>query len=274
MLLTPYFVYLHHPKTGGTFVTKMLHELQARHPGFKVVEPPGLKHSGRGKIPSDYAHLPVVTNIRYLLDHYVSRYEFRWWTRPGFFRPEIRKDYPEFPDLDFKTFMQVFCNWHYRDIEQSKADRWVRHHIGVNTRAITRIVGINNSEILALQDQLEDADLREKFEGVHVLKSHRLNQDLVELIRSCGKQDGVEYDTDFILESQKVLPKLGGRGDSGKDWRNYFDDELLDFVMLRDRLLLRSLPWLLEEFPEEAKRRFPDILRRCREDSTAMKEVN
>jgi len=61
-----------------------------------------------------------------------------------------------------------------------------------------------------------------------------------------------------------VLPKLGGGGDEGKSWQTFFDDELLDFVMLKDRLLLRSLPWLLDEFPTEAKEGFVKILHDCR----------
>lgn len=273
MIVTPYFVYLHHPKTGGTFVTKMLYEMQKRYPEFKVSEPRGLKHAGRRKIPGAYAHLPLVTNIRYMLDHYVSRYEFKWWTQPGFFRPEIKEEYPHFPNLDFKEFMQVFCNWYYRDIDRNKADVLVNSNIGVNTRAITRIVGTNNNfKLLSEQDSKSDSDLRECFEGIHFLKSHRLNQDLAELIQSSGRDKGIEYDTSFILESKKVLPKLGGRGDSGKNWRNYFDDELLDFVMLKDRLLLRSLPWLLEEFPDDAKTRFADILGSCKTAPTSSSE--
>ena len=260
MIITPHFVYLHYPKTGGTFVTRMLHEMKQHNPGFSLSEPKGLKHSGRRRIPEAHAELPVVTNIRYLLDHYVSRYEFRWWTRPGFFRPEIKDDYPAFPDLDFHQFMQAFCDWRYRPIPADKAAQLNHSDIGVNTRAITRIVGVKNNIVLKKQDKMSNARVRELFEGIHFLKSHQLNQDLAELIQAFGKAEGINYDTDFILESGKVLPKLGGRGDGGKKWQAYFDDELIDMVLSKDRLLLRAQPWLLEEFPSGSRQRLDEIV--------------
>ena len=261
MIITPDFVYLHHPKTGGTFVTKMLYQMSRQYPEFKVTEPPRLKHSGRSKIPQEYAHLPVVTNIRYLLDHYVSRYEFRWWTRPGFFRPEIKQVLPHFPEISFKEFMQIFCNWHYRTIPKNRAARLVTSDIGGNTRAITRILGIGRLKFLEKHDQMSDEELQAKFHDVHLLKSHSLNADLSDLIQSTGASKGKTYNTEFILSSGRILPKLGGRGETGKNWKNYFDDELVDMVLLKDRLLLRTQPWLLEEFPSGSRERLDEIIK-------------
>ena len=75
------FVYIHHPKTGGTFVTEMLRKVASENNGFSIQELPGLKHSGISKIPEEFRGLPVVINVRNVFEHYVSRYKFEWWAR-------------------------------------------------------------------------------------------------------------------------------------------------------------------------------------------------
>lgn len=135
MIFTDRFVYVHQPKTGGTFVRHVLARLyQAdratarRHwsPRFPwrwddevavserygvYVDHP-IKHGTCRQIPSEHRGKPILGTIRNPFDWYVSKYEFGWWKRAEFlpfFRavPGFRDLYPYFPELDFAEYMTL-----------------------------------------------------------------------------------------------------------------------------------------------------------------------
>lgn len=133
MLVTDAFVYLHQPKTGGTFVAEMLgaiHEARGLPMSIVTVEPgqegalqpvpPGhavrlmlgsrYQHGARRDIPSAYRHLPVVATLRHPYDRYISQFEFAWWRLyPEMFGPitEVQRRYPDYPELTFGEFVRL-----------------------------------------------------------------------------------------------------------------------------------------------------------------------
>ncbi len=133
MLVTDAFVYLHQPKTGGTFAAEMLaavheargvpmtivaveigqeHLLQPVAPGHAVRLMLGARyqHGCRRDIPPAYRHLPVVTAIRNPYDRYISQFLFAWWrVLPEMFGPleQIRRTYPAYPELTFEDFVRL-----------------------------------------------------------------------------------------------------------------------------------------------------------------------
>src|SRR5262245_41967068 len=98
MLFTDRFVYLHLPKTGGTFVTQILVALhssdqglwarlqnlprwRARHfngPLGMLIWHPN-KHGIRSEIPIEHQAKLVLGTVRNPFDRLVSAYEFGWW---------------------------------------------------------------------------------------------------------------------------------------------------------------------------------------------------
>ncbi len=133
MLVTDAFVYLHQPKTGGTFVAEMLgaihesrglpmsivtvepgqeHSLQPVPPGHAVRLMLGTRyqHGARRDIPPAYRHLPVVATIRHPFDRYISQFEFAWWrVYPEMFGPiaAVQQRYPDYPELTFSEFVRL-----------------------------------------------------------------------------------------------------------------------------------------------------------------------
>ncbi len=124
MILTDDFVFIHEPKTGGTFVTEMLrsiYELVTDHSVIKRVlrrmhrrgKKPVLnilKHGTCSEIPNSHRDKPILATIRNPYDRYVSQYEFAWWKVP----PEdycdveeLRKRYPHYPNLTFEEFIEL-----------------------------------------------------------------------------------------------------------------------------------------------------------------------
>ncbi len=80
MLICDRFVYIHMPKTGGTFVRHALTKLLAKC-DIAFFDDQDNKHAGVERIPDRYRHLPVLATIRNPFDHLVSLYEFGWWKR-------------------------------------------------------------------------------------------------------------------------------------------------------------------------------------------------
>ena len=103
MIFTDRFVYVHEPKTGGTFVTSALfrlyglkwtrwthlrdavfREARARHPKYGALVHDGNKHGLCRSIPAAHKAKPVLATVRNPFDLYVSQYEFGWWKRAEF----------------------------------------------------------------------------------------------------------------------------------------------------------------------------------------------
>ena len=121
VILSDDFVYIHQPKTAGTFVTSVLtriHRQRARSTlggrlfgrisrrHFRNTR----KHAGCDAIPESHAGKPILASIRNPYDRYVSQYEFGWWWKhpsPHVDYDAIRQRYPHFPELSFAEYLSV-----------------------------------------------------------------------------------------------------------------------------------------------------------------------
>lgn len=147
MLLADRFVYIHEPKTGGTFVTYALTQL---HGGLTEVRPsryihPAIRrrlptasfrlerrtapaslggakygplcswndHGTCSEIPRPFRSRQILATMRNPLQKYVSGYLFAWWKRPEYRPlyqstiPDFEHRYPSFPDLSFREYMEL-----------------------------------------------------------------------------------------------------------------------------------------------------------------------
>ena len=240
------FVYIHHPKTGGTFVTEMLRKVSSLDNGFNIQEYSGkLKHAGVRKIPEDYKHLPVVINVRNVFEHYVSRYTFRWWAEPEHCRKRfdmdrVLKDFPGFPDISFTDFLRLFNDWSYlRKMPREKAGKLSGQNIGYNSWTLVRLLIRKPLRLLEGLDEMDDQTLLGEFAGVHFLRTENLNSDLYHFLK---EQDLKQEILSTILDSGPILPKKGGRGENRQTWHNYFSRDDVDFVMQTERLYIRLFP--------------------------------
>ena len=71
MIVTDKFVFVHFPRTGGTFITAVIMRLfpSAREIGY---------HLPRFLLPNEYSHLPVLGGVRNPWEFYVSWYYHVW----------------------------------------------------------------------------------------------------------------------------------------------------------------------------------------------------
>jgi len=223
MIVTKQFVYIHMPKTGGTFVTEILKRLYGvsgkptlrqrvcrrlplRKPLLSVN-----KHGYCGQIPPEYSHLPIVGCVRNPLDRYVSQYSFAWWkTYPDDF-PEL-KDHPSYPDLSFEEFVHL-ANEHWLDKDNQGVD--VDRSLGWHTIAFVNWYCRNAEELLRYNEgrPLTADRIRESLYTDSFLRTNRLNRDLHDYLHGLGLP---ESKLEFILESPKIMPREGGRTEAQK----------------------------------------------------------
>ncbi len=254
MIITPDFVYVHMPKTGGTFVTRVLDTLYAdrklprplhrlrkaagrRIPGIPPYVPPVRnvdKHGFGHQIPPEAAHLPILGCVRNPMDRYVSQYRFRWWrANPGFF-PGLA-EHPEFPDLSFSSFVELadrrFTGMYNRRIAP---------HLGWHTVQFVNWY-CRDPERLVRDDDLDAEGIRADLLPVTFLRTGELNRGLHDFLVEIGfPEDRVA----FVLEWERILPEGGGRP-RGDRWQRYYTPALERRVRERERLLFELFPSFL-----------------------------
>jgi hypothetical protein len=131
MIFTDKFVYVHMPKTGGTFVTNTLFRLYRGtwegvelldqedwlsydHPRYGNITfwMSGKKHAPCRGIPEAHRSKPVLSTVRNPYDWFVSKYEFGWWKKEEYLSlfqsvPGFAEKYPHFPEISFGEFMRL-----------------------------------------------------------------------------------------------------------------------------------------------------------------------
>ncbi len=140
MFITPKFVYIHMPKTGGTFVTSALlrlhncYQYNSTSPSFftrffektlknyltgKKIEqsnsygiiidlPP--KHNTCHDIPKDEQNKLILSSVRNPYDWYVSQYEFSWWKRTFMYDPQSPESKPTPVGFAIESVLPSFQN--------------------------------------------------------------------------------------------------------------------------------------------------------------------
>lgn len=258
MIFTDQFVYVHLPKTGGTFVLRALARLYdvdcSLEVGFSqpatfrsthgTLTASGDKHTACHKLPGELLETRgILSNIRNPLDLYVSEFEFGWWKRPERVADYevvdcFRDRYPEFPDISFEQFLRLQYETYFepefqREFTDAEAPglatwRFVDYY-GCTPQATMRQL---------LRDGLDAVPLGDHIHDVHFLRTRRLNEDLHEFLRERGF---AADDVEFILHREKAHPyQRSRRGD--QHWRDYYRDELLQLMLRKDRLIFDLFP--------------------------------
>jgi hypothetical protein len=109
VLISDEFVFLHGPKTGGTFVTEVLTDV------FAFLNRPLLnyhKHGGVDDIPPEHGSKQLITAIRNPFDFYASNYRFGYWIdrEPDglnlWHEEGMRKRFTSYPYISFAEFIE------------------------------------------------------------------------------------------------------------------------------------------------------------------------
>lgn len=267
MILNSKFVYIHLPKTGGTFVTKILDRL---HPRFNVDSrfSRGLerlailtgqtgnfiidttryrtKHGHCKHIPKRFLNKPIFSTVRNPYDHYVSHYEFSQWKRypQSFFvdLDEVLKfcNCQNLDQISFEDFVRVINSTLSKPFAKMKENNIESESIGMRTHKFVNSFFKNPEKIFRLihDESLSLEQYKQEMFPVSFLRTETLNQDLYKFLVNIG------YDSekvDFILNEGKIYPHEGGREENAS-WQKYYSPELKNFVRNRENLLFSLFP--------------------------------
>src|ERR671918_151201 len=228
MLVTQKFVYIHQPKTGGTFVSALLTRL----------------HEARGGTattiwidPTQPAELPPlasndVATVRNPYDRYVSQYEFAWWRHdPELFGPvaDVTRRYPTYPDLTFEQFV-------YLTNETSLPYRSANHPADTPGRHTQEFVRFFFRHPDAAYPRLLDATFTatvpdDELQGIRLVDQARLNDELAELLTEWGYPAS---EVRAVRDAEHIWPGRSRRV-PGRAWEPYYTPELKTFVRHKER---------------------------------------
>lgn len=235
MILAPEFVFIHQPKTGGTFVSQVLSRLL----GASMTDVN--KHGVCNDIPSSHRGLPIVATARDPYDRYVSQYEFGWFRRAAppewFDMNAVRAKYPCWPDTTFAEFVDAAIDG-FRRLKTSPlapedqpgfhSEQFVRYYFREPEQVYPRI----DDAYIAARQFLGD------MHPVRFLHMERLNAELYAFLVEVG------YSAErvrFILDEGRIFPQGSSRSQE-RPWSEYYSAQLKARVRHRERLLFAIFP--------------------------------
>ncbi len=251
MILTDDFVYIHQPKTGGTFVTHVVERLYQGGdgaPGKRGGLVNTHKHGACSEVPEAWRSKPLLTTIRNPYDRYVSQYRFAWWKRyPDMYcgEDEMRAMFPHYPDLTFGEFLLLastrFVNRHQRKETGFHNDNFPEERrLGWHTEQFVRFYCVNPREVFRAIDEsyIAEGRCRQDMFPVRFTFSDSLNGELHAFLLEIGH---APEDIAFILDAERIYPAEGGRALEDR-WESYYTPELKRLVRTRERLLFQLFP--------------------------------
>jgi hypothetical protein len=257
MVITDDFVFIHLPKTGGTFVEQMLERLyrskNRNNFYYRALQKIGHvkttstfinvnKHGACSDIPEAHRSKKIIATIRNPYDRYVSQYEFNWWKECLPVNPDrVSKHYPQYPDLSFEAFIDFF-NEMIRLLPSAVNHSLYRteFQIGYHTEQFVKQFFRNPDRVFLRIDEtyIQNGMYRKDMFDVTFIDMDFLNQDLCNFLVSIGHRP---RELEFITKAEKIFPPRGGRSGS-KKWREYYTPELKKKVRLRERFLFELFP--------------------------------
>jgi hypothetical protein len=232
MIVTDKFVFVHLPRSGGTFVTGIIRKF------FPSAHEIG-HHMSRELLPRDYSHLPVLGTVRNPWEFYVSLYHYVW---PRDASSVLVSWMSENGRLGFRGSIRNLLNLGANDerldvlIEMlpEHVDYSKRHVPSINQDAMRRVRGTGLGYYTFRFNQLfGNAD------DMFVCRLETLRQDLVAFFEGIGA--ATDELRGYVLGSDKV------NAAEHLHYATYYTPELAELVLLRDRPLIERFGYAFEQ---------------------------
>jgi hypothetical protein len=248
MIITDRFVYIHQPKTGGTFVTEVLSRLyQLKNTDARENRYGGLtrrrKHHPCRKIREADRGKQVLATFRNPYDWYVSQYEFGWWKKEQYLnkyrdRPGFDQRFPTFPDIEFADYVELVNG------ASVPAAADAVESLGALTIEFIRFYFKDPAGVFSRIDEEYFASGRYRSDmfDVHFIHTDCLNRELHDFLLGAGY---AAEDISFILGLGKIRPETPAEGQARADhqrWEDYYTPELKRVVRRRERHLFTVFP--------------------------------
>lgn len=263
MIITEKFVFIHLPKTGGTFAQKMIQNAYTnlntidrvkRKLGLISCEKIDIKRNKKNSprvigqhgsvhlIPLEHQKKDIVSIYRSPYTKYISQYEFKWWQR----HPNVTYDYsyeshPKFPNLTFKD--------HYKNLDniiiQLNENKKPNIPIGFQTFQFIRYYFKNPEFILKnlTESYIENDEYLNDIYPIKFIFNENLNKDLYQLLKQYGYQ---KYRISNINKAERIYPE--GIGKKEHNLNKYYDKQLLNEIYEKDYLIFKFFKQYQKEY--------------------------
>ncbi|MCB0482861.1 MAG: sulfotransferase family 2 domain-containing protein [Flavobacteriales bacterium] len=258
MNITNSFVFIHMPKTGGTFVSSVLRKLHhtgrlhdvmlrkesmlfAKYKLLKLIKGKQIdylefnKHGTCREIPVEYRNLPILSCIRNPFDWYVSNYKYAWWRSHPQDYPGLQ-DHSKWPNLGFSEYLSLSnAEW----VKILNPNVTVNSSLGRFTILFINYYCEHPDEVVSLQD--DDAlfsAIQSNMFPITFMETSNLNSELYQILLSTG-----DYTTEqmkFILNKEKISPR--NQRKAIETWQSFFSNEEKNDIYYRDRFLFKLFP--------------------------------
>lgn len=259
MMVFDNFVFVHLPKTGGTFVEHVLKELHCpswlgqkihamqRRLGITIPLYPYKyreyrKHAACRFIPEQDRQKVILSCVRSPYELYVSQYKFGWWKQHPyeFYTRDseiYRRSLEEPEKVTFADWIQGMCehaNW-----VVARRESCPNVEVGFASSEFASYFCTEGDLVLS---QPTEAQMVQEYErtkyNLHFLRMESLNEQLYQFLRERGYP---EEKVAFIRTRGKIFPGKQTRS-SGDSAEKYFTPELKALIRHKERLLFALFP--------------------------------
>jgi len=224
MLVADSFVVINYPKTGTSFLRKVLKRIHgipdnrvyrllsrwgiARPPIREYLFPKLYgdyptsyrdQHGVYRQIPDRHRDKPVVSIVRNPLEKYLSSYVYGWWkNHPPFPLEQVERQWPNFPDLTFPEFHDLI---HHEQVDEDKLNVPGASSLGSYTRMF--IVFFAKDPDAACRHVLSGGSLADVLPAIRFLRQEHLRDDLADFLRENGYSEQ-QFGSIYDLKDQNV----------------------------------------------------------------------
>jgi hypothetical protein len=267
MILLKNFSFIHLPKSGGSFVEKILRRTFGRNPDaasskrnrlarrlhqfvtgtkpwcYWSVAPQMfffgyaelLKHGFADDLPPSRKKGLLLGVFRAPLDRYISQYEFRWLARSGATHSrsmDIQKKHPGWPGKE--SFRENFeIRNEFFSIFQCHLP--VSERVGIQTEEFVSFFCKNPAGLLSEGARgLTLEKVAENLYDIHLLNMESLNSELALFLQAFGVSEQL---LDIVRNHERVMPGSKGREVHG-NLGDYYDAQLLEEAVAKEKIAI------------------------------------
>jgi hypothetical protein len=232
MIVTDKFVFVHLPRSGGTFIAELIRKF------FSGVHEIGY-HLPRTFLPREYSHLPVLGAVRNPWDFYVSWYHHVW---PRDAATTLISWVTESGKLGFVDTIRNAVNLGVNNERLDVLIEMLPEHVDYGRKNIPNItkeamrkvrgtgVGYYTFRFTHLFGNADD---------VFICRFETLTRDLIAFFESIGS--ATDELRDYVLNSDKKNTA------EHLHYSAYYTPELTGLVLLRDRQLVQRFGYVFEQ---------------------------
>lgn len=274
MIITDKFVFVHLPKTGGTFVESVLQRIHSAR-GDQIIEQrademtdkwlnqrlramiqplvrrsqPGLylklthrqgneynQHGPVDQIPLEHRHKPILSVLRNPYDRYVSQYEFKWWVkRPTAFTDNLEALRAAYPRYPDLTFAEFVAVFNSFFLGNANNCFSPEDRLGRHTVQFAQYYFADPARVAIIDAQY--LANQQYYHDMHPRLRMIFQEDLNRQLHDFLLE--MDYDPAeiaFILDHERVLPPDSTRR-AEQSWEHYYTPELKAQVRHYERML-------------------------------------